>query len=360
MVNEAKKIKAHKLLKNNEPTLNPMDYQKSLMDALNFYNVNNDNRQKKKWFQDHFKKEINFGLDIPDHNFKIAGTLCRIKDNGNTLDPRDELTLEKEFDKIKETSLKQKPVVEEVGEVKKVVGIQEKMEQKAIDFLGEFNGLIDEFIMTKTSPSVDKLINTMGIKGPTAKKVQARLAPIERQMAELKEAILGKDKELVAAYAHITKPNLKKLLGMYESLISGLSQAKVAVVRKERVVKAKPPVVIAKDVKFLAEFPELKLKSVAPALMIGAAEVWLYHTKYKKLMVYEAIVGQTLTVKGTTLMNFDVEKSIMKTVKKPETLTPLVAQGKRAFAKFFKETKAVVSKNNGRINKDCVIMAVFK
>jgi hypothetical protein len=364
MVTEAKKIKAHKLLKNNEPVLNPMDYSRSVIDALNYYNVNHDNREKKKWFVSHFrdgKMKIDFSLDIPDGNFKIIGTLCRMLDNGNDLSAQDMTRLEHEFDKIKETSAQAKK--QEALEAKplvKVSNIQEKMDQKAAEFLGEFAGLIDEFVTTGTAPSVDKLIASMKITGPVAKKVQSRLAVVERNMEEIRAAIAGKDKEVAAAYAHITKPNLKKLLALYESLISGLGQAKVVAVRKARVVKEKPPVQVAKYVKFNPEDTTLGLKSIAPALMIGASEIWLFNPKYKKMIVYQAVVGTSMTVKGTTLVNFDIEKSTMKTVKKPDTVAKLNGMGTRAFHKFYKETKAAEGKCNGRINKDCIILAAFK
>ena len=359
MVTEAKKIKAHKLLKNNEPGLNPIDYNRSLIEATNYYNVNHDNREKKKWFQSHYGKAINFSLDIADYHFKIAGTLCRILDNGNQLDDRELLRLEKEFYLIKGISNAVK-VVPAIIAGAPVKGIQEKMDQKAIDFLGEFNGIVDEFVTTGVPQKVDALLNQMGIKGPVAKKVQGRLEVVERNMEEIRVAISGSDKEVTLAYSHLTKPNLKKLLGMYESLITGLGQAKVAVVRKQRAVKEKSPVQLVKSLKFNQADATLGLKSVPPTQIIGASELWLFNPKYKKLIVYEATVGSNLTLKGSTLMNFDVAKSTSKTVRKPETVAKLTDMGKRAYAKFYKETKATEGKCNGRINKDCIILAAFK
>ena len=360
MVTEAKKIKAHKLLKNNEPGLNPIDYTRSLIEATNYYNINHDNREKKKWFQSHYGKAINFSLDIADYHFKIAGTLCRILDNGNQLEDRELLRLEKEFYLIKSISQQQKTAPVTAAVVAPVKGIQEKMDQKATEFLGEFAGLVDEFVTTGTPQKVDALLNQMGIKGPIAKKVQAKLGVVDRTMDELRLAISGSDKEVAVAYSHMSKPNLKKLLAMYESLISGLGQAKVAVVRKQRAVKEKSPVQLVKNLKFNPADSDLGLKSIPAAQIIGASELWLFNPKYKKLIVYEAIVGSVLTVKGSTLMNFDVAKSTSKTVRKPETVAKLNDMGKRAYAKFFKETKATEGKCNGRINKDCIILAAFK
>lgn len=356
MVTATRKEKAHRLLKNNEPMLDVINYDISMIHALNYYNINHDNKEKKKWMQAHFGKKIKFSLDIPDYNFKIIGTLCRILDNGNVLSDAHEKRIQSEFDMIKSLSDKIKPVVVATN-TKPVATIQEKMDAKVSEFLAEFAGLVDEFVLTGSHPKVDSLINSMNIRGPMTKKVIAR---VEGTIEELKEALAGTDKQLTEGYSQFKKTELKKLLGIYESLVSSLGQAKVLTVRKTRTVKAKPAVVIVKNIKYMKEDTALGLKSVEPATIVGAEEVWVFNTKYKTMQFYEAAPGSNISVKGTTLTGFNTEKSLVKKVRKPEAIASLNSLGKRAYTKFFKELKTATSACNGRINDQCVILATFR
>ena len=355
MATATRKEKAHRLLKNNEPMLDVINYDISMIHALNYYNINHDNKEKKRWMQAHFGKKIKFSLDIPDYNFKIIGTLCRILDNGNSLSDAHEKRIESEFQMIKQLSEKIKPVV--TTTTKPTASIQEKMDAKVSEFLGEFAGLVDEFVTTGSHPKVDSLINSMNIRGPMTKKVVSR---VENIILELKEALAGTDKQLTEGYSNFKKTELKKLLGIYEGLVASLGQAKVMTVRKTRTVKAKPAVVIVKNMKFQKDDKELGLKSVEPATIVGAEEVWVFNTKYKTMQYYEAVAGATLSVKGTTLTGFNTEKSIVKKVRKPELVANLNALGKRAYTKFFKELTTAQSACNGRINDQCILLATFR
>lgn len=350
---EKKKLKQHKLLRNNDPVIDPDNYRVSLMLALNHYNREFDNKQKKSWAVQHFGKSVKFNNDFSDGEFKTLGTLCRILDNGYQLTDKHMIVLDNEAKRLQVPS---KMVAEVVETVKKPVQtIQDKMDEKVSEFLGEFAGLVDEYTISGTIPKVDKLVIQFGIRGPMIKKVQERVANV---MAELEEALEGTDKQLVEGYSHFKKVQLKKLLGIYTSLIEALGQAKVLVVRKVRTPKVKPPAVIAAKVKYQVENKDLKLVSVHPAQVVGAESIYVFNTKYRKLQYFEAIAGQTLTWKGTSVMNWDVNKSGMKMIRKPEMLQAL--DGKRKLNAFYKETKSKVQVPSGRIGLDCLIIGVFK
>lgn len=351
---ETKKEKSHRLLINHDPRVDPLDYTASLMRVLNFYNTEYNNKDKKKWFITHYGKTIKFPLsEVPDSLFRTAGTLCRILDNGCALSDKHLAVLQKDFDLIKATSKRLKApavVVAKAGP-----SIQDKMDEKVSNFLGEFAGLVDDYVMTKAIPDVGKLVTQMGIRGPMVKKV---IVQVQKSMEELHDAIDGSDKYLVEGYSNFKKIELKRLLGIYESLINSLQQAKVVAPRKARTPKVKPPVVIAKNVKFMKENKDLNLVSVEPVAVIGCTEAWLYNAKYRKLMVVRAIGGNTLSFKGTSFINYDVNKSTMRTIKKPETLQAL--KGTRMLSKFYKEQRANETPFKGRINEDTIIVAAFK
>jgi hypothetical protein len=66
-----------------------------------------------------------------------------------------------------------------------------------------------------------------------------------------------------------------------------------------------------------------------------------------------------LRVKGTSLTGFDENKSVQKTLRKPEEqLKEFKSSGKVALRKFLEDIKAVDIKLNGRINEDTVLLKV--
>lgn len=338
---------------NNEPKLVQESYTESLMRVLNYYNQNHENSEKKKWFVSHYGKEIKGLADVSDSEFRSAGTLCRILDNGNVLDTKHTNFLAKEFKRLTVSKAKKEKVV---GTGPAKPGIQEKMNDKASEFLGEFCGLVDGFVVTNVVPDVSALIASMNIRGPVAKKVLARAS---NTVQELTEALTSKDPQMVEGYSNFTKPRLKKLIGIYDQLATALDQAKKMSPKKPRKIKAKPAGTVVKSVKFKAEDTELKLKSVSPTNLVGASEAWLYNVKYNKLAVYEAVSGEVLTVKGSTLVNFDAEKSECKRVKKPATLSALVPNGKRAFSKYMKDMKSKAGPVTGRLGSEWIILKTF-
>ena len=347
---------------NHEPVIDQDNYKISLVNALNWYNQNNTSGDYKDWFVQHFRKRINFptGL-VHDLEYRAAGSLARILANGNQLSEQHLERIESEFTRIQQMCLylksRQVEVVQVAAPVKKTPTIQERMNDKVTDFVGEFNGMVDQFLQDGQQPNVGALVKTMGITGPMGKKVMEK---VEKPMAELNEVLEGRDKQLVEGWSNLKKPEIKRLLAIYESLLEKLQQAKVTAPVKTRKVKVKPAGVIVQKLKYLKEHTELKLKSVLPASIVGASEVWVFNTKTNKLQGYFAADGLSISVKGTTLLNYNTEKSEQKTVRKPETVQVLTNAGKRTYSQFFKALTTKSSVTNGRINEECIILATFK
>jgi hypothetical protein len=239
----------------------------------------------------------------------------------------------------------------------KKVNIQDLLEDKAKEFVADFNGILDEFVMDrKAIPDIDRLMKTP-LTTPVANKVAQK---IQRTLFELRAAAAGTDAYLNEGYSNFKKTDLKKLLAAYENLTERLTQLKKVVIRKARTPKAKPVGVIVAKMKFAPADDVLGLKSVSPTSIVGADELYCFNVKTRKMQVYKALDGMTLTVKGTTIMNYDMEKSGQKTVRKPETLAPLSDKGKRVYANFMKALTAKPIVPNGRINADTLLLATFK
>jgi hypothetical protein len=66
-----------------------------------------------------------------------------------------------------------------------------------------------------------------------------------------------------------------------------------------------------------------------------------------------------ISVKGTTILDFDVTKSVQKTLRKPEQqLIEFMKSGKVQLRAFLTNIKATETKLNGRINADVLLLKV--
>lgn len=345
----------------SEPTINPLDYKSSLTSALNYYNCVFDNKTKRKWVMSYVGKNSVADFDqIPDYKFRSVGVLIRLKQ-------REQILEDKELKFIDDTiaDLRKLNKMEAVSSVVKnnqaaPVAAKPK-EDKTADvintYLTEFCVMIDDFITKDVEPDFAAYLKSAAVPAPIAKQLPAFFS---KNLNEAMEALEGSDKQLVEGYSFMKKPKLKKLIKVYESISEACQQAAVSnKVVRARKVKEKPATVIAKNVKYMPECTELGLKSVPAPTLVNSTEVWIFNTKYKKLQVYRAVNGEKMTVKGTSLLNYDVASSMSKTLRKPEEAKKFADMTKRNFDQAFKNLKTKEAVVNGRINEDCIIMKVW-
>jgi hypothetical protein len=250
--------------------------------------------------------------------------------------------------------------VEVVKPVTNVISIQERMEEKAHDLAGEIDGAIDEFILTKgkgTQFSAKNYLLSNEVAAPIAKRIGEFYVG---QLEEIREAIQGNDEQLNEGYSFLNKRELKKFAEFLESIINDCNQqvqtAKAN--RAPRKRKPQPPSKIVSKMKFMKDFAEFNLKSIKPETIVGSSEVWVYNTKYRKVTVYKAI-NDVLTVKGTTLIGFDIKESQTMMLRKPAEFFKGLTIGKRPLNAAFKKLTTKPSTPNGRINEECIILGAF-
>ena len=177
--------------------------------------------------------------------------------------------------------------------------------------------------------------------------------------------------QLKEGYAHIKKADIKS----YRDAIANLRQAldflieTAKVTRKPRKTKPKSATKLVEKLKYLKVDDKFKLTSVAPETIIGASELWVFNIKTRKIGKYIASNidpkgmgrdGTGLSVKGTTIVGFDEEQSIQKTLRKPEEkLKEFKDAGKVKLRTYLDSINAVDIKLNGRINPDTVLLKVL-
>lgn len=256
--------------------------------------------------------------------------------------------------------------VEEGAEVKPtayIPSIQERVREASYKMTEEIEDAIELFVANPEAfdPKAFKLLNLL--KGKQVKAAHARIIKsfYERDLDELIEAATTKDEQLKEGYEHLSKANLKKITAFYQEIVSACDmlaqEAKVN--RKPKAKKSVPAEKIVAKLKYSKTNEPLKLVSINPADIIGAQELWVYNIKSRKIGKYVAKEYQTLSVKGTSIIGFNENTSVQKTLRKPdEQLKEFKAAGKVQLRKFLDDIKAVDIKLNGRCNEDTILLRV--
>ncbi len=109
-------------------------------------------------------------------------------------------------------------------------------------------------------------------------------------------------------------------------------------------------------------FPELNLVGVPLEKMVGAKGVMVYNTRDRKISIFRAKDDDGIQVKGTTIKNFDEERSGQKTLRKPEdqieTLRKVTM--KRAEVVMRDNINSKMASVTGRLNGHMIVMAAWK
>lgn len=346
------------------PAFNPLDYKVSLLKVLGYFAANVDEKVKKSLAIEYWKakgKDVTMVNKLAEGWFVQAGPVAYLLSKGNALDDKDEMFLAKKFVELHEFA-KQKAEKEAKNAPAVVVAKlnpQDAVKAKAEVVGAELDGLIDAAINGKVDTNVKDFLTQNGVSTPVAKCLHGFYKPM---LKELDIATGDNDYEMSEAYSHLGKREMKRLHTFVREIVQACDTVAILAktTRKPRKRKEKPASVLVSKVKYLKEFTDLKLKSVHPEKMVGAEEVWVFNVKYRKLFQYVAQDGLQISVKGTTLQNFDPEKSGAKTIRKPEVFFKGVESlTKRPLTKMFKDIRGVLAKATGRINEECIIVKVF-
>lgn len=338
-----------------DPVLTEENYRVDLLNFTNYHNRNTESKTIRKWALDFVQTvEASFVPIVnkaTDFELRTIGIMARASMRGDYVSPTHATNMRRDIHRL----IEKYRLVEKKDKPKPVVTEAPK-ENPASKHIAEVNGAIDDFLTKDEQFSMKGYLASNNVPGAVAKNIGQAFVKLQ---TELREAIDGKDVQLKEGYAHLGKVKLKRFYAMVQQLIVDCAQQVVtAKVRKPRVKKEKPPAVQAAKLKYLKEFPDLKLVSVKPETIVGAEVVWLYDTERRKVTVYVADQGQKLGIKGTTITGFSVAESGVKTLRKPELfLTGSLA--KRTIMTSFKDLKTKASVPNGRTNEKMIILKVF-
>ena len=246
----------------------------------------------------------------------------------------------------------------EKQEEKPKPSIQEIMKEHLSDIIGEINGMEDE--MLEKSPDFLSWFRQNNIAKIHLDSIELYFRKHAQEIYDYAE---GKDEQLNEAYSYLNKSKLKKTVAWYETLFRDIDlyrKVKIAN-RKVRARKPKSPTKLVAKLKHLGYSEDYKLTSINAEKIIGAQTLYVFNVKTRKLFIYNAsLLDRELTVKGSSILGFDIKESYGKTLRKPEEqLKELMDSGKVQNRKLIAAIKAKQTVPNGRINKDCLLLKVF-
>jgi galactitol-specific phosphotransferase system IIB component len=337
------------------PQFNPIDYTLSMVRMMSFFAVEVENKEKQEIAIEYWKEN---GLDVTglarlaDYWFVQVGPLCWMHDNDIALDQ-----CHIDFIGAKYKHLKSIVPVIKTEKSEKIDDPRVIVEDKFNDHLSDIDVAIDTFIISGTDFDVKNYLT----KHQVSAKIANRLFDSYKTMANEAEMIQT-DEEVKNAFDYMTPRKQKKYVEFMRTILTACATIakKAKVTKKVRVQKEKPAGVIVSKLKYQKDAPEFGIKSELPTKIIGASEVWVFSTRYRKLFVYRAQDGLQLSVKGTTLLNWNPETSSGKILRKPLEILPSFATATRRPLKVLFDTiRTSVLEPTGRFSDETIILKVF-
>ena len=279
----------------------------------------------------------------------------------------------------------------EKTEIKKPT-IQERIASRVNEILDPVEVWLDRYNNNpdRFNPETLKLVPLFKkekVGGVHARKIQERFEEPYKEFKELldlrkknlkfkelddEEDFDSDDRQLLEAYEDVSDETIKKGIQAYDNIFEAcdymISIANAN--RKPRKKKEKSPEQLVAKMQYKKEDTKLELKSIDPAEIIYAEELWVYNTKTRKLGHYVARTldprglnrpGTGLMVKGTSIKGFNEEVSVQKTLRKPEKqLEEFTNSGPKKVLEFYDAIKTMGIKLNGRINTEVLLLRAVR
>ena len=349
-----------------DSTLSNEERDSALQRAMSWYWNRKSKRESKKWVLDyckHTKMDAEVVKAISQNGIKTyteIGYLCRMSTRGAPLDDKTVVHLR---DALKELQMSGSNAISK-RESSNLPSIQERVDNKYREYLGDLDVHIDSTIdlclKKKKEYKFDAVrwVTSKGIKPMHCTKIAAYIEA--SYLLEMVNAFKGKDEQLVEGYSYLTKPSFKKviqLLSETATLLKVIADEQKSA-RKPRKKKHKTPNQLTSKVKYMVESKEYGIVSVSPEKIINAATLVVFNEKYRILSVYHAADPRGLSMKGTTVQNFSLEKSFSKKLRNPKDILSKLT-GVRAIQTVTDTIKTKPVITTGRINENCILIGAY-
>jgi hypothetical protein len=346
------------------------DRTSAMLKAFTWYNYHYGKKDAKDmiahWLEHNDRpRDAKLIRGIPDSQIRsTTAWVCRMNLIGLALSEHELSVIDSQISDMMRIKQEVVKVVTEEETTQARLTIQDHLRERMSECAGELEGMFDDFLQqgAKLTAEFKPMAHIRG-RNVAPQMIGTISAIWKDRLAEFEETVEGRDADLVEAYSHLTRIQLRNCIKFCELVINDCAsyvQIK-KVERKPRAKRVISPEKLSSKFKYLKDFAELKLISVSPASLVNASEAWLYDTKKRKLIhvVADTHVG-SFTIKGTSIVAFDAVNSSQKTLRKPaEQIKSVVSVGKPAARKVYKDIKSTEIKFNGRGNENLIILKAW-
>ena len=248
-----------------------------------------------------------------------------------------------------------------------VVSIQERLRNKVNMMFGELDDVIDEFIDNDFQHDFNCYLWLRD------KNVKAQHCPIFAEIMkpmvdELLDARSGMDSQLVEAYSHMSTEQMDKYIDFMQGILNDIlsyeaAQKAIKVPRKKKTISVDRQVA---KLRYLKQFDDMSLVSIAPEQIPGALQLWLFNVKTRVLIKYDAMDRGGFKIQGTTLKNWSKMNSMGKKLRELKNNPPIdiinrvLSGGKIILRNIFKDINTKEIQVTGRINSDMILLKAIK
>lgn len=358
-----------------EPTFNPGDTpvegaarQVAWGRAADWYNYFNKSKDHIPYILKYAQEELKYSKDkirqlklLKDYELGKLGHQVRLFYRGFEYTKSELLRLKKDYAELYEKSkdLKDQKVDDKLKVEKPKVSPHQRLIEKVHGTIGEdFDRLIDSWIEGDYSTKFDtfKLFKKHDLKGASVEVFRSMVMPY---FGEFKDAYDKTCDQAVEAYAHIKKTNLNKMLKCVESILEDCDSLKASAkaTRTPRVKKPKASEKQVEKLKYCKESIENKLTSINPVMIPGSMRLYTFNIKTRKLTELVTTSVNGFEVSGSSIKNFDPDKSRTTTLRKPTDIIPQVLKKTpNQIDKVWLSLTTKTTTANGRINGDTILL----
>lgn len=339
----------------NEPVIhNPEGVE--FVRALNWFNNQWTPDNAKKWIVGYMTKNNYSKDDIATVSGKVrkiiptTASLARLYTNGSILDPKYHADIKRSLELVLDAT---RPELDEEGNP---LIVNKTVKPKTVP--SEMLEFIDDLVARSLAGDkikVDIYKSLMELKATKfhLDELSDEYSYLLSELAELSEK---EDEQLLEGYSHVSWKAVKQTIDLLNDMNTQFKQLKAIKKSAARTPRAKKPPKIEKIIgrlKYQKENAEFRIGSIDPAKVIGAKYLVAFNTKTRDLALYYAQDGG-FSVKGTSLTNFDTDKSFTKKLRKPLDVLPAIDTRINA-ERQFKQLKTEARAANGRMN-DCTVL----
>lgn len=330
--------------------------------AMYWYRQNFKLVKSKQWIVDYFTEQGRTSdavlcVRAGKSEIKSIAPYCRLLSRGWTPDANYKTLIDKGLLELL-MSCKSAPSTSEIN-------IKNRIQAKADVLLCEFEPILDclyECVISnkKKNCGLVDWIKKIEWNRPIINIVVSR---IDQSLTDLRLAQSKTDSQLSEGYSYLKPKGIKKIITELESAKQQFENCIVSIQvnKKPRKQKIKSPEQLVKNIKYCEKSSEYAIDSCDPCGIIGSHSVLMFNTKNKKATLLVAIEPtKGLTIKGSTVIGFSVDKSMEKIVRKPLDLIKQSQKVKTNIGEYLQSLKTKSTVPTGRINKHCILMKTYR